>query len=978
MFCDLVGSTALAERLDPEELSDLLRAYQTTAADAVRAFDGHVAQHLGDGLLVYFGYPVAHEDDAQRAVHASLRLLEAMVAVNARLDPTTRLGVRVGIHTGPVVTGDVGTGATTERLALGSTPNIAARLQGLAAPDTVVVSGATLGLLKQAFRVEPIEAGPIKGVSQAIRAFRVVGRLAAPAGAPGSDAAIFGRHAEIERLQQAHAALATGGGSAVLITGEAGLGKSRLAETFARQMQQAPATVWVGQCSPYEQTSALSPIAGVLQQVFDLQDAPTPALHLNRLVSGVTRLGLAPAEIVPLLAGMLSIPLEAPFAPLDITPQKRKAMTLEAIAAVVIRSAEVQPLTWLVEDLHWADPSTLEFFTVLMSRAAGTRLFLVLTARPAFENPWGSRVASIVLQPMDRVDAAALIAHVAAGRPLPAATVDQIIEKTDGVPLFIEELTKTILESSEVGIPTSLQASLTARLDRLGTARDIAQLGSVIGREFSFDMLRAVAPWEDAALVDGLHRLTQSELVYQHGIPPQARYVFKHALVRDAAYEMLLKSARRDHHRRIGMALVERFPQVVAMRPELAAHHFSEAGETLAAIPHWMAAGQKAAGESANVEAIAHLHRALGLISSLPESPERDGLELGVHLLIGPPLTLAKGYVVDEVERTYVRAQDLNARVGDDRQRFWIQLGICQFRAIRGELADSRQGAERLLALADSLGEPVFTARACCILGITSCYSGEFARAADWLDTARANLPSPDVEFLAAAGMDLGALIDMYRAWTRWHLGADDEARDLMQRALAAAASTGRQHAHGHALVFAGAHVSHFLGDVDGLRHYATEAAALSERYGFPVWGLQAGLWIAWLDALGGNSAAARAAAARSRDLFRAYRATGARLALSYFMSLTAETLLHAGDLAGAESLVDESLRLSAELPDPIWEPEVHRLKGEIHRRASNPTSAAAHFTRARDAARRHGSRALEARAAASLSRLRPPAPIES
>jgi class 3 adenylate cyclase/tetratricopeptide (TPR) repeat protein len=990
MFCDLVGSSALAERLDPEELADLVLAYQRAATGAIEAFDGHVAQHLGDGLLVYFGYPAAHEDDARRAVHAGLRILEALAALNAGLDPARRLSVRIGIHTGAVVTGDVGSGTTQERLAIGSTPNVAARLQSIAGPDTVVVSGETHALLQHAFVCEPLDVGPLKGLSQAVTVYRVVRRADAPA-VPAGSAEMIGRGDELERLTQAHAAAAAGELAAVLVTAEAGLGKSRLVEAFADRIGRLPGDLWVAQCSPYEQSSALSPIAGVFQRLFYLADAHTPALKLERLAAGVEQIGLRSADTVPLLASLLGVPLQAPFTPLDISPQKRRELTVDAMIAIVMRTAETRPLTWVIEDLHWADPSTLQFISVLLSRAASSRLLLLLTARPSFVHSW-SGMPSIQLVPLDRMAAAAIVHRVAGGRTLSAAVVDQIVDKTDGVPLFIEELTKTVLESSvltelgadgpagrvaSVSIPTSLQASLTARLDRLGSAKEVAQLGSVIGREFTFQMLQAVAPWGDDVLTGGLRRLTDAELVYEHGTFPLARYSFRHALIRDAAYEMLLKSLRREYHGRIGKAMLDRFPELVETRPELAAHHFTEAGAFDAALPHWIKAGQKAAGESANAEAIAHLQRALTLINAMPPSPERDGAELGVQLMLAPSLELAKGYVVDEVERAYLRAEELNQRVSDPRQRFWIQLGICQFRTIRGEIAEGQRGAQRLLELAESLAEPFFAARACCVFGITLCYGGSFASASEWLERALDSLPGPDVEFLAVAAMDLGALIHMYTAWAQWHLGFSDRAKREMQIALTSAEATGRTHARGHALIFAGAHVSHFLGDVDAVRRYSRAAAELSQQYGFPVWGIEAGLWSAWADSIDGDADARAAAASASLSALRAFQETGAGLALGYFIALAADTHLQCGDLEAAESLIDEALRLGAERPDPIWESEVRRLKGEVVLRralaggnAQDRVRAAEYFTQAQDIARRQGARPLEERAASSLARV--------
>src|SRR2546421_1145648 len=547
MFCDLVGSTALAEKLDPEDLSDLILAYYQAAAGAVAEFDGNVAQHLGDGLLVYFGYPVAHEDDARRAVYAGLRILEAIALLNGRLDPVRRLSLRIGIHTGPAVTGDFGSGTTQEHLALGSTPNVAARLQGIADPDTVVVSGDTHELVKHACRCEPLATPTLKGLSQPISVYRVIAQARAPELIASTE--MVDRREELERLWEAFETAQKGRCAAVMVTAEAGLGKTRLVHELRARVEGLAGDCWVVHCSPYEQASALRPVISLIQGMFGLRDEQAPPERLAALVSALESVGALPSETLSLLAGLLSVPLPQPFAPLELTPQKRKELTLEALASLVVRKSQRQPVILWLEDLHWAGPSTLDFLGLLMSRAASAPLLLLMTARPTLTNPWGDCVTSVALKPLDRPDSNAIVTRVAGGRALPARLLDEIIERTDGVPLFVEELTKMILESgalretvdgyvegesASVSIPTSLQASLTARLDRLGAAKRVAQLGSVIGREFGIEMLRTVAPWDEDALLGGLRRLIEADLVYQQEAAPQVRYSFKHALAREA------------------------------------------------------------------------------------------------------------------------------------------------------------------------------------------------------------------------------------------------------------------------------------------------------------------------------------------------------------------------------------------------------------------------------------------------------------
>lgn len=989
MFCDLVGSTALAERLDPEELSDLVQAYQQAASGAIRRYEGHVAQHLGDGLLVYFGYPVAHEDDARRAVHAGLGVLDALRSLNTRLEPSKHLAVRIGVHTGPVVTSELGSGAAQERLALGATPNVAARLQGIASPDAVVISGQTFALLKDAFLCEPMGATSLKGLTQAFEAYRVV--AARDSVTPEAPAAGFvGRRAELEALLDAYESTLAGQAVAVLVVAEPGLGKSRVVAEFLRKVE-ATSECWVGQCSPYEQTSALSPVIALVRRMLGVAREDAASLQLDRVVAELDELGLPRDEYVPLLAGLLSVPLQGRFAPPDVAPQKRKELTLDAVAEVAIRRANRRPAVWLIEDLHWADPSTLEFLGVLMARARSAPLLVLMTCRPSFANPWTGGLKSIVLTPLDEADSRAVIGLITSGWALPDRIVDQIVERTDGVPLFIEELTKAILESGAltdtaadfiatgegagVSIPTSLQASLTARLDRLGSAKEVAQVASVIGREFSFAMLHAVTSAEESALARDLARLRQADLVHERGTTPSATYAFKHALIRDAAYELLLKSARRDYHRRIADALIERFPDAAEAQPELVARHFTEAGAAEPAVPYWLQAGQKAAGTSANLEAISHVERALALIETLPPSVGRDALELAGHLAIGPPLTMTRGFVVPEVERAYLRAQALSQEAGDPRQRFWIALGICQFRMIRGEIAMGLRIAHELRALAVSLEDPAFLARAHCILGINSCYAGQFGKAAEWLDLALAGSSGIDTEFLNFLGLDLRELAFIYAAWTRWSLGQPDLARQHQAAAIDSSIATGRVYSRVHALLLAGAKVSHLLGEVEAVRHFAAEGLALSVKHGFPIWALWGSAWATWATAMTENDPTPEITRESAAAFVPAFRATGARLNLGYLATVAAEAMWRSGAPGDAESLVDQTLEVVEEV-DPGWSADLHRLKGELvlaRARAAGAgelrDEALGWFRRALDIAVDRGSPALAARAQASLDR---------
>jgi tetratricopeptide (TPR) repeat protein len=605
-------------------------------------------------------------------------------------------------------------------------------------------------------------------------------------------------------------------------------------------------------------------------------------------------------------------------------------------------------------------------------------VLLLMTARPAFAPPWTDGVVRIELGPLSPTDVRAIIGEVSGGRTLPPPLLAEIIARTDGVPLYVEELTKTLLESgvtdargdATAAVPTSLHASLTARLDRLGPAREVAQLASVIGRDFTFDMLRATSPWTAQELDAHLDRLIDSELVQVHGPREAGRFFFRHALIRDAAYDLLLKSARRDQHRRIADALIDRFPDRATANPGLVARHLTEAGAGERAVPYWIQAGRKAAGESANVEAIRCFQTALDLVRDLPGSPARDLQELGILLAIGPPLTMTRGFVVEEVERTYLRAQELNERVGDPAQQIWIGIGLAQFRLVRGEIEPAHRLGLRLVEQAETMSAAEFVPRALVVPAITSYYAGRFREAEAWQARMRARLDQDDV-FLNFIGLDLGALLGAYEAMTAWHLGLPDTGLARGRDAIDRARRTGRSNALSHALVFAGLHLHHFRREPAEVLRLAAEVAALSAEYGLPIWGLQAGLWQLWaLSLLEPGRAGAHEETPPSLQLIRIYQSTGSGLALAYFMTIAIETLWHRGRLDLAGRLIDEALAFNTSRTDPMWDAEIRRLKGEhLLAEGGSVDDAGRYFSEAIAIARRQESKALELRALTSLER---------
>ena len=635
VFCDLVDSTGLASQLDPEDLREVVRAYQETCAKVIALFDGHIAQYLGDSLLVYFGYPLAHEDDAQRAVRAGLGMVEAVGQLNTRLAQAwgVSLAVRLGCHTGLVVVGEVGGGTRQEQLALGETPNLAARLQGIAAPNTLVISATTLQLLGGFFACQPLGTPLLRGITQPLEVYQVLyesmarSRLEA-AGSTGLTP-LVGREQEVGLLRERWAQVKDGLGQVVLLSGEAGIGKSRLVQVLKEHVASEP-QAWLTpcQCSPYHQNTALYPMIDLLERValrFEREESPEQ--KLRKLEGLLVQFGLPLEEVVPLLAALLSLPLTADYAPLAMSPAQQKQHTLHAFLTIFLRIASQQPVLFVMEDLHWVDPSTLELLSLLVDQGPTARILALWTFRPDFSPPWTGRahLTQVTLPRLPRRQATEMTGQVAHGKMLPVEVMEQVVTKTDGVPLFVEELTKMVLESGllqeqeeryelvgplpPLAIPTTLHDSLMARLDRLAAMKGLAQLGATLGREFSYALLHAVAPWNEETLHRGLQQLIEAELLYQRGLPPQATYLFKHALIQDVAYQSLLRSTRQQYHQRIAQVVEVHFPELCETQPELLAHHYTEAGVMGQAIPYWQRAGQRALERSAHAEAIAHLRK---------------------------------------------------------------------------------------------------------------------------------------------------------------------------------------------------------------------------------------------------------------------------------------------------------------------------------------------------------------------------------
>ena len=753
MFCDLVDSTALSGQLDPEDLREVVRAYQATCTEVIQRFDGSIAQYLGDGLLVYFGYPQAHEDDAQRAVRAALGIIDAMGTLNTRLehDNSIRLAVRLGIHTGLVVVGEMGGSGRQEQLALGETPNVAARIQGLAAPDTVAISEATSRLIQGYFVCHELGPHTLRGLATPMQVYRVLGESGVQSRLEVASVRgltpLVGRDSEVTLLLERWEHVKDGTGQVVVLSGEAGIGKSRLVQALQDQVAREPHTRIECRCSPYHQHSALAPVIAHLERVLAWERDAVPHEKLRKLEEALARHPWPLLEVLPLLAALLSLPLPAQYSPLTLPPERQKQKTLETLLAWLLAETEQQPVLFIVEDLHWVDPSTLEWLSLVVEQSPTARLYGLFTCRPEFAPPWPTRthLTPLTLSRLPRPQAAQLVHGVTGGKSLPTEILTQIVVKTDGVPLFVEELTKTVLESGllrevedtyelagplpPLAIPATLQDSLMARLDRLAAVKAVAQLGAAIGRQFGYELLQTVSPMDEATLQQGLRQLVEAELVYQRGVPPQATYLFKHALIQDAAYQSLLKSTRQQYHQRIAQVLPERFPETAETQPELLAHHYTEAGLGEEAVVYWQRAGRRALERSAHLEAISHLTKGLEVLKTLPDAPQRLQQELDLQTTLGPALMATRGNGAPEVGRAYARARELCQQVGETPELFPVLFGLWRFYYVGGELQAAREVVEQLLELAQRQRDPALLLEARRALGGTLHHLGEFAPA---------------------------------------------------------------------------------------------------------------------------------------------------------------------------------------------------------------------------------------------------------
>ena len=853
MFCDLQSSTQLSQQLDPEELREVIRSYQEVCAEAVGRFEGHIGKYLGDGLLVYFGYPQAHEDDPQRAVRAGLAIVGEMGTLNTRLleDMNLELTVRIGVHTGLVVAGEMGSGETLEPMAVvGETPNIAARLQEVAGPNALVISDVTHRLIEGFFLSEDLGCHTLKGLSHPMELFRVVAESGAQTRFDVATAtkltAFVGREQEVGLLLDRWEQVKEGRGQAVLLSGEAGIGKSRLIEALSERLTEEPYTLRQLRCSAYHQNSALYPVAGYLERLLEFTKEESAEGKLRKLEGALAEVDFPLAESVPLLAELLSIQIDDRFPPLTLSPEGQRETTLELLVALLLQTANKNPVFIVVEDLHWADPSTLAMIGLLLDQAPAVQVLMLFSFRPEFSPPWSGRgyIAQIMLNRLTLRLAGEMISRLAGGKELPEEVLGHIASKSDGVPLFVEELTHMVIESgllrelddrfelngplAPLAIPSTLQDSLTARLDRLASVREVAQLGSVLGREFTFQLIQAVTPLEESTLRSQLQQLVTAEFLYQRGVPPEATYTFKHALIQDAAYESLLRSRRQQYHQQAARVLEERFSDTVDTQPELVAHHYAEAGLTAEAVPFWRRAGERALATYSHDEALVHFQR--GLVAQgtpLEGSEPANGPETAA-LLFGLGRAQAATLPRHRIEEAVInlrRAFDYYAEVGEfDRA---VAIAEYPFYPLIGQ----RSGNNQLIARALELVDPQ-SPRAALLLSrygrIMGLEEGNYNAAQDALDKALAIAHREGDPLLEMRTLADAANVDLIH----------NRFRDSLEKAARAGALVNRaDDPYSEVLMLYTAIIANlYTGDLEGGSSLAQTLLALAERLRDRFW----------------------------------------------------------------------------------------------------------------------------------------------
>ena len=993
MFSDLVGSTSLAAQMDPEDLRELISAYHKCVAETVRRFGGFVAQYLGDGVLVYFGYPEAHEDDAERAVRAGL---EVIVALGAIKTPAL-LQTRVGIATGLVVVGDLtGLGEGRESAIIGETPNLAARLQGIAEPNSVVIAEATRRLLGNLFELRDLGTRELKGLAKPVRAWLALRESTVEsrfeALHPSGLTALVGRDEETELLLRRWSRAKGGNGQVVLISGEPGIGKSRLTAALLEAVGPEPHTRLRYFCSPQHTDSAFYPIIGQMERAAGFLYNDTPQQKLDKLDAPLAETSTSIEDAV-LIAEMLSLPNDGRYPALELAPQQRRQKTMEALTTQIETLSRQKPVMMILEDAHWADPTSLEAFGRAIDRIRRLKVLLLVTFRPEFDVPWVARpyVTALIVNRLAEHEAGAIIDRIAGNKPLSAGIRQDIIERSDGIPLFVEEMTKAVLEaggeiaaeraiaalpSRALAVPASLHASLMARLDRLGgPAKELAQIAAAIGREFSHPLLASVVRQPEAELESALNRLVVAGLLFRRDEPPHATYLFKHALVQDAAYGTLLREPRRTLHAGIAETIESEFADIAENRPELLARHWTEAGVIDKAAFLWGKAGQRSLARSALVEAAEQLRRALDQIATLPSTPVLRGEQIKLQIALVNALMHVKGYAapepkaaVEQARQFIERAEALGEPPEDPLLLFSALYGVwaASYVAFNGDV--TRELASQFVALAEKQDQVVPLMIGHRLIANSLMLTGDIAKGREHYNQAFAFYdPAKHRSLATRFGQDVGVSIFVYRALAHWMLGYPDKALADANHALEDARAGGQA----GTLMYAQFHTS--LTNVLCAKYAAAvaesdEVVRLADEKNAAIWKALATMQKGCVLAL---SSKAPEGIKMITSGITTYKSTGSRVYLPIFLAHLSRAYAEVGQFDDAWYSIGEALSAVEATKERWYEAEINRISGEIALKLPQlgPSQAEAYFERALTIARAQHAKSWELRAAMSAAR---------
>ena len=978
MFCDLVGSTALSQRLDPEDLREIIGECQSAWTSAIERYDGYIARYMGDGVLAYFGYPKAHEDDAERAVRAALGVVDATSPLNEKY-PDIELAVRVGAATGSVVVGDlIGEGASRENPVVGETPNLAARLQATADENALVIAPMTKELTADLFEFEDLGLQGLRGINEPVRVWRVIREQAAQSRfeARGASAVTgyVGREAELGMLAHRWKQAKEGEGQLVLLCGEPGIGKSRAVMRLTESLPKESFTRLSYQCSPFHTNSPLHPVVAHLTNAARFEPMDTLEQKLDRLEQLLG--GPDPSATMPLFADLLSIPFADRYDKLSLAPPQQKQKTLEALVDSLVNLCQTKPVLMLFEDLHWVDPTTQELLDLSIAAIKHLPVLLVATFRPEYQAPWIGQPNTTVLQlsRLSHREGVAVVGNVPGAQALSDEAIATIVDKTDGIPLFLEELARSVIDGGPqdaASVPASIHASLLARLDQLGDSKELAQVGAVVGREFSYQLLLALGNQDEPTLGEHLDRLEASGLVLARGVRPESTYRFKHALVQDAAYDSLLRPKRRALHHDVAQALENLFPDSATTQPEMLAHHHSAAGETEQALEHWLQAGRRATEGSANPEAVAYLRRGLDELAELPAATSRDEHELALQLALCTPLSAVTGFVSDETNDTYNRVEELCDLLETPERLYPVLLGRWIAQAVNSDCNAALESARRICALGEQQNDEVAKLLGYRMLGWSELLLGRIDDSHRHLSMA---LDLYDAEKHAALrfryGHDSRVAALSPLAINLLVAGFPVQAMGVTEETIAYARRVNHVNTLGYGLVVGGALPAMMAEDVQFIGPIVDEILVASEE------GWLTQLFVPWVPVFAGWHLARTGEYERGVSLMQSGIEQNAVLGQIFFapvhLGALAAIYLDAGDIDLAVATLDRAMTQVDQTDERVWEAEIHRLRG-IAWLVCTPRDeerAVTCFRLGVEVARSQGAKLLELRSATNLAEL--------